>query len=179
MKCSFHMKVNFTRNYGGLRMSLLIFGYKEAFKWHRVERGCFRGVIRALAWGPVGPHLGSPGTCYVPWTSRWLLCTSLLACEAVDGGRSPLWAPPRPRRPMARFCYNRSCCCCHTLFCSDGPPVASVSCFFPQIAARTCFAVTQASALIIAWCVMDMMTVEIWVMNKTVVSNITSLKVYI
>ena len=65
MKYSFCMKLNFTRNYGGLRMSFLIFGYEEAFKWHSVECGHFQEVIRALAWEPVGPRHGSTVTCYM------------------------------------------------------------------------------------------------------------------
>lgn len=174
MKYSFCMKVNFTRNYGGLRVSFLIFGYEEAFKWHSVECGHFQEVIRALAWEPVGPHHGSTVTCYMT------LSTSVApsAPQSPPLGNSRCgpghhYDPPHP--PMIWFCYTSYYG--NILFCSGDPSVASVFSFF-QIAARICFTVTQASALIIAWCVMDMMTVEIWVMNKTVVSNIISLKVF-
>ena len=127
MKYSFCMKVNFTRNYGGLRMSFLIFGYEEAFKWHSVECGRFQEVIRALAWEPVGPHHGSTVTCYMT------LSTSVApsAPQSPPLGNSRYgpghhYDPPHP--PMIRFCYTSYYG--NILFCSGDPSVASVFSFF-------------------------------------------------
>lgn len=123
MKYSFCMKVNFTRNYGGLRVSFLIFGYEEAFKWHSVECGHFQEVIRALAWEPVGPHHGSTVTCYMT------LSTSVApsAPQSPPLGNSRCgpghhYDPPHP--PMIWFCYTSYYG--NILFCSGDPSVASV-----------------------------------------------------
>lgn len=129
MKCSFHMKVNFTRNYVGLRMSFLIFGYKEAFKWHGVECGCFQGVIRALAWEPVGPHHGSTVTCYMALNKSVApLHQSPHLWNSRCGPGHHYESHPAPCCPM--ICFYYTSCYCNTLFCSDDPPVASVCCFF-------------------------------------------------
>lgn len=137
MKYSFCMKLNFTRNYGGLRMCFLIFGYKEAFKWHRVERGYFQGVVRALAWEPVGPRHGSTVTCYM--TLNTSVAPSAPQSPPLGNSRcgpGHHYDPCPPPHDMLLLYYTSYYC--NILLCSDDPSVAFFF-FFPPDCSENLF----------------------------------------